>query len=144
MWDCDLTYKPWKLQLPATVKLSSYCRLTDNTKNSSAAAELKAKAKGKGKAIEDEDNPSSAGLTACDNRLATLDIFAGCGGLSEGLRQAGQVLFRLSLHSFLTPTCSLSLGFFKARCVVFLLFLFWLSKCCPNVTCRSGNNEVGN
>ncbi|XP_024387799.1 DNA (cytosine-5)-methyltransferase 1A isoform X2 [Physcomitrium patens] len=76
-------------QLPATVKLSSYCRLTDNTKNSSAAAELKAKAKGKGKAIEDEDNPSSAGLTACDNRLATLDIFAGCGGLSEGLRQAG-------------------------------------------------------
>lgn len=24
-----------------------------------------------------------------DNRLATLDIFAGCGGLSEGLQQSG-------------------------------------------------------
>ena len=24
-----------------------------------------------------------------ENRIATLDIFAGCGGLSEGLQQAG-------------------------------------------------------
>lgn len=65
-------------------------------------AELKAKAKGKGKAVEDEAPPSSA-VASHENRLATLDIFAGCGGLTEGLHQAGGVglaflrLFQFSL-----------------------------------------------
>ena len=82
----DLTLMSWKLQLPATVKLSTYSRHAD----SNAVAELKAKAKGKGKAVEDENCPPSA-VPSHDNRLSTLDIFAGCGGLSEGLRQAGYV-----------------------------------------------------
>ncbi|KAG0622398.1 hypothetical protein M758_3G094700 [Ceratodon purpureus] len=71
-------------QLPATVKLSTYSRHAD----SNAVAELKAKAKGKGKAVEEDCSPPSA-VTSHENTLSTLDIFAGCGGLSEGLRQAG-------------------------------------------------------
>lgn len=72
-------------QLPATVKLSTSFRHAD----SNAVAELKAKAKGKGKAVEDEDCPPPSTAPSQENCLSTLDIFAGCGGLSEGLRQAG-------------------------------------------------------
>lgn len=54
--------------------------------------------KRKGKSVERE-----AGLDCIDkkqdaapkNCLATLDIFAGCGGLSEGLHQSGNTFFRL-------------------------------------------------
>lgn len=69
------------------MKLSTYSRHAD----SNTVAELKAKAKGKGKAVEDEDCPPPSAVTSHENRLSTLDIFAGCGGLSEGLRQAGEV-----------------------------------------------------
>lgn len=31
-----------------------------------------------------------------ENRLATLDIFAGCGGLSEGLQQSGNFFYCIS------------------------------------------------
>eukprot|EP00897_Mesotaenium_endlicherianum_P010338 jgi/Mesen1/9332/ME000061S08775 len=60
-----------------------------------------AASKGKGKVVEEDTSPKKsgpeaalAGGTAGGDRkgaakLATLDIFAGCGGLSEGLQQSG-------------------------------------------------------
>ncbi|OVA11624.1 Bromo adjacent homology (BAH) domain [Macleaya cordata] len=47
------------------------------------------KRKGKSKEGEDELDVVNKQDTSQENRLATLDIFAGCGGLSEGLQQAG-------------------------------------------------------
>lgn len=43
--------------------------------------------KKKGKCKEGENDLDVDKLK--ENRLATLDIFAGCGGLSEGLQQSG-------------------------------------------------------
>ena len=47
--------------------------------------------KNKGKEICETDQIDSGKWLDVpkENRLATLDIFAGCGGLSEGLQQAG-------------------------------------------------------
>lgn len=47
--------------------------------------------KRKGKCIEGDDvlESPNEGKTLNEKRLATLDIFAGCGGLSEGLQQSG-------------------------------------------------------
>lgn len=47
--------------------------------------------KKKGKCIEGEDNLGydKQSEASQENCLATLDIFAGCGGLSEGLRKSG-------------------------------------------------------
>lgn len=48
------------------------------------------KKKGKGKEGEDEDMEINKQREASQQKgLATLDIFAGCGGLSEGLQKAG-------------------------------------------------------
>ncbi|KAF3791508.1 DNA cytosine-5-methyltransferase 1B [Nymphaea thermarum] len=53
----------------------------------------KRKAKDKGKNIQGEERQTNGedaeGNTETSERLATLDIFAGCGGLSEGLQQSG-------------------------------------------------------
>jgi DNA (cytosine-5)-methyltransferase 1 len=49
--------------------------------------------KDKGKQICDAEQAGSAkkDTVISDNCLATLDIFAGCGGLSEGLQLSGKV-----------------------------------------------------
>lgn len=49
--------------------------------------------KRKGKCIEGDDvlESPNEGKTLNEKRLATLDIFAGCGGLSEGLQQSGDL-----------------------------------------------------
>ncbi|KAF3779370.1 DNA cytosine-5-methyltransferase 1B [Nymphaea thermarum] len=65
-------------QLPASVRFES----------------SKAKAKDKGKGIQGEEERQASGKDVegdieTSERLATLDIFAGCGGLSEGLQQSG-------------------------------------------------------
>ena len=53
------------------------------------------KRKGKSKEGENDIEADKQREASPENRLATLDIFAGCGGLSEGLQQAG------SAHLFL-------------------------------------------
>ncbi|EEC81621.1 hypothetical protein OsI_25142 [Oryza sativa Indica Group] len=67
-------------QLPPNVKLMSV--------QQKATGALK---KNKGKQICESDQVDSDKCTKVskENRLATLDIFAGCGGLSQGLQQAG-------------------------------------------------------
>lgn len=54
--------------------------------NEAAIRKRKGKSKEGENDIEMTDNQESSGLK---NSLATLDIFAGCGGLSEGLQKAG-------------------------------------------------------
>lgn len=47
------------------------------------------KKKGKCKEGENDSEVEKQGDLSQDRHLATLDIFAGCGGLSEGLQQSG-------------------------------------------------------
>ena len=51
------------------------------------------KRKGKGKVGEDDLKVERQKTAFQENCLATLDIFAGCGGLSEGLQQSGSLSF---------------------------------------------------
>ena len=54
------------------------------------ARKAPASRKNNGKQICDDEQAGSDKQNATpENCLATLDIFAGCGGLSEGLQQAG-------------------------------------------------------
>lgn len=87
-------------QLPAHVKLSpSKRKVADDAMNR----------KKKGKCIEGEDGIDEKKEASSSNRLATLDIFAGCGGLSEGLQKSGQLIsFIVGLIiSVLTIFCQL-------------------------------------
>lgn len=81
---CELLYDPATgslKKLPAHIKV----------KYSSGQTSDAAARKRKGKCIEGDGVSESTkeGKTLNDKRLATLDIFAGCGGLSEGLQQSG-------------------------------------------------------
>ena len=49
-------------------------------------------AKRKGKAIESEEPIEEQTYPKVFPSLASLDIFAGCGGLSEGLHQSGVLI----------------------------------------------------
>ena len=63
--------------MPANAKIISQPRKSE-------ASKAPVKNKGKGKCGDEKDHVAS------DDRLATLDIFAGCGGLSEGLERSGK------------------------------------------------------
>ncbi|KAL0348175.1 UNVERIFIED_CONTAM: DNA (cytosine-5)-methyltransferase 1B [Sesamum angustifolium] len=82
---CEYLYDPSKgsiKQLPSHIKLRySTGRLNDDSTSR----------KKKGKCKEGEIDSESAKMKEASegNRLSTLDIFAGCGGLSEGLEQSG-------------------------------------------------------
>ncbi|XP_015580058.1 DNA (cytosine-5)-methyltransferase 1B isoform X1 [Ricinus communis] len=83
---CEHIYDPEKgtiKQLPAHIKLSSSKeRMNDDI--------LYRKKKGKCKEGENDfDDNVKRSEALSRNQLATLDIFAGCGGLSEGLERAG-------------------------------------------------------
>lgn len=69
--------------MPAHIKL----RYSTGDADGVAASRKK-----KGKCKEGEDLEYEKQREASwENRLATLDIFAGCGGLSEGLQQSGKL-----------------------------------------------------
>ncbi|BBN15236.1 DNA (cytosine-5)-methyltransferase 1 [Marchantia polymorpha subsp. ruderalis] len=84
---CDYVHDP-KTQtikhLPANIKLGSSDKKVDTTSLRTT------RAKGKGKARVDDEVQEQQNLEEEKSPpLATLDIFAGCGGLSEGLHQSG-------------------------------------------------------
>ncbi|XWS41226.1 hypothetical protein CRYUN_Cryun17cG0062700 [Craigia yunnanensis] len=91
---CDRVYDPSKgslKQLPAQMKLRYSTGIVDND----IAYQKK---KGKSKQEENELEVEKQKETAQENRLATLDIFAGCGGLSEGLHQSGVSLTKWAIE----------------------------------------------
>ncbi|KAG7537210.1 C-5 cytosine methyltransferase [Arabidopsis suecica] len=80
---CDLFFDSSKgslKQLPANMKLK-FSTIKDDT--------LLRKKKGKGVECETESEIVKPDEPPKEIRLATLDIFAGCGGLSQGLKKAG-------------------------------------------------------
>ena len=59
------------------------------------------KRKGKCKEGESISEPEK-GRTLDEKRLTTLDIFAGCGGLSEGLQQSGNFYYIIIARNITT------------------------------------------
>ncbi|CAH9093886.1 unnamed protein product [Cuscuta epithymum] len=90
---CECLYDPSNgslKQLPSNVRMRySEPKLDD--------AAMSRKRKGKGKAVEN-DILEEKQETSQENRLVTLDIFAGCGGLSEGLQQSGASLTKWAIE----------------------------------------------
>lgn len=72
------------MQLPPNIKL---CYSSGQLNND----DMSRKKKGKCKEGEIEELKEASK----ENRLSTLDIFAGCGGLSEGLEQSGMLSFNI-------------------------------------------------
>ncbi|RID48003.1 hypothetical protein BRARA_I04553 [Brassica rapa] len=80
---CEQIYDPSKgslKQLPVNIK-PKYTTVKDEA--------LLRKRKGKGLVTETDSVTDKPEEVSKETRLATLDIFAGCGGLSQGLEQAG-------------------------------------------------------
>ncbi|MCO5563301.1 hypothetical protein L7F22_016941 [Adiantum nelumboides] len=95
---CTCIFDPKKgtiKQLPANVKLSSL--KNSSLKGKSAADEI-AIAKRKGKAIESEEPVKEQLPVVATLSLSSLDIFAGCGGLSEGLHQSGAAMTKWAIE----------------------------------------------
>ena len=72
--------------MPAHIKL----RFSTGNLDSDAASRKK---KGKSVEVEHELEVQRQREASQEKCLATLDIFAGCGGLSEGLQQSGSYYF---------------------------------------------------
>lgn len=87
---CSCIYNPKKgtlMQLPLNVKLSSSKSMVG--KKNKRFIDETASAKRKGKTISVEQSAEEMLEASHDCRLSTLDIFAGCGGLSKGLQKSG-------------------------------------------------------
>lgn len=79
---CEHLYDPSRgsiKQLPSHIKL----QYSAGQQNDDATFRKK-----KGKCKEGENNSEPEKVASAGNRLSTLDIFAGCGGLSQGLEQS--------------------------------------------------------
>ncbi|XP_051145037.1 DNA (cytosine-5)-methyltransferase 1B-like [Andrographis paniculata] len=88
---CENLYDPRTgsvKQLPSHIKL----RYSTDQLNDDSASRKK---KGKGKMDPEPEKEKDASQ---GNRLSTLDIFAGCGGLSEGLQQSGVSLTKWAIE----------------------------------------------
>lgn len=72
------------MQLPSYIKL----QYSAGQQNDDATFRKK-----KGKCKEGENDSEPEKVASAGNRLITLDIFAGCGGLSQGLEQSGRLTF---------------------------------------------------
>ncbi|CAL0328676.1 unnamed protein product [Lupinus luteus] len=81
---CEHLYDPATGSLK---KLPAHIKVKYSSAQKGDAAALKRK--GKSKEGESVREPEKEMKTLDEKRLATLDIFAGCGGLSEGLQQSG-------------------------------------------------------
>lgn len=95
---CTCIFDPKKgtiKQLPANVKLST---LKSPTMKGKSTADEFANAKRKGKAIESEESVKEQISVKPLPSLSSLDIFAGCGGLSEGLHQSGVALTKWAIE----------------------------------------------
>ncbi|KAL4556199.1 hypothetical protein LXL04_038842 [Taraxacum kok-saghyz] len=92
---CERLYDPIKgslKQIPVNIKLSP-------PKETAANEAAIRKRKGKSKEGEsDVDKTENNENSASKNLLATLDIFAGCGGLSEGLTKAGACVTKWAIE----------------------------------------------
>ncbi|KAG9441621.1 hypothetical protein H6P81_017475 [Aristolochia fimbriata] len=80
---CEYSYDPSngsRKQLPANMRLRTLAGKVTHWVSSR---------KSKGKAKVGEDDSENFNQVEGGSRLATLDIFAGCGGLSEGLQHSG-------------------------------------------------------
>ncbi|KAI0501945.1 hypothetical protein KFK09_016890 [Dendrobium nobile] len=90
---CECSYDPRQgslKQLPSNSKLWSTIRTAPNPST---------KKKGKEKCEEGQQMESHLWKDLPqENRLATLDIFAGCGGLSEGLQQSGATFTKWAIE----------------------------------------------
>lgn len=87
--NCILFYDQLSLvvvhvQLPSNIKL----QYSTGQPNDDATFRKK-----KGKCKEGENEPEPEKVASDEHRLITLDIFAGCGGLSEGLEQSGMLAY---------------------------------------------------
>ncbi|KAL3524578.1 hypothetical protein ACH5RR_012950 [Cinchona calisaya] len=83
---CEHLYDPSKGSLK---QMPSQIKLIYSSRNHSDDDDARRKKKGKCKEGENDLGVEKLNLTSEENYLTTLDIFAGCGGLSEGLQQSG-------------------------------------------------------
>ncbi|KAF1899167.1 hypothetical protein Lal_00019289 [Lupinus albus] len=81
---CEHLYDP---ATGSIKKLPAHIKVKYSSAQTGDAAAIKRK--GKSKEGESLPEPEKEMKTLDEKRLATLDIFAGCGGLSEGLQQSG-------------------------------------------------------
>ncbi|KAG6384838.1 hypothetical protein SASPL_153657 [Salvia splendens] len=89
---CEHLYDPSKgsiKQLPSNIKL----QYSTGKSNDDSASRKK-----KGKCKEGENDTEPEKVVSNEHRLTTLDIFAGCGGLSEGLEQSGTTLTKWAIE----------------------------------------------
>ncbi|PSC75867.1 DNA (cytosine-5)-methyltransferase 1-like [Micractinium conductrix] len=98
-FECAATFARKGKKFSAAPELEIPADLAERAGGSAAAAKApKADKKGKGKVVE-EAAPAASRIPGDDGiALKTMDIFAGCGGLSEGMHQAGAAISKWGIE----------------------------------------------